>query len=67
MTDIGHTNTPMLKGQIIALGLCRKLQDKTGSREVNFSTTDAFKVRNEKEMVFGRQDREIATVSGHMG
>jgi hypothetical protein len=66
-TDSGHTDTPMLKGQIKAFGLPRKMHDRPGSLEAGFSTTDAFKVPNEQDMAYSRQDHEIATISGYMG
>jgi hypothetical protein len=66
-TDSGHTDTPVLKGQIKAFGLIRKMQDDSGSLESGFSTTDALKVSNENDMVLCRHDNEIATISGYMG
>ena len=53
-TDSGHADTPMLKGQIKAFSLLRKMQDKPGSLEAGFSTTDALKVPKEKYTVLSR-------------
>jgi len=56
----------MLKGQIKAFSLSRKMQKRPGSLEAGFSTTDAFKVPNEKDVASGRQDHEISTIPGYM-
>jgi len=56
----------MLERQLKTLIPWQEAQNLPGSGKTDLPTTNTFKVLNEKEAVFGSQDREIATIPGYM-
>jgi hypothetical protein len=65
-TDRGYAGSPMLKRQIKTSVSWQEAQNLPGIGKADFSATNTFKVPNEKEAVFGSQDREITTIFGYM-
>jgi hypothetical protein len=56
----------VLKCQITALFSLKEVQSLARDADACLSTTDAFKVPNEKDTVSGSHDHEISTVPGNM-